>query len=153
MYMYVCVYIYTHTGFPCGSNGKESVMQKTQFLSLGQEDLLEKRMATYSSILSWRSPKDREAWWATVQGIAKTQTQLSDYHFSSNIYIYIYIYRHTHIYSKNFEVHYRKTLIFLEETPGRNMYVKADSSENLERSEKIYRENFYHLRKYIYHYE
>ena len=33
------------------------------------------------------------------------------------------------------------------------MFVKADSSENLERSEKIYRENFYRLTKYIYHYE
>ena len=28
-------------------------MQETQVLSLGQEDLLEKGMATYSSILDW----------------------------------------------------------------------------------------------------
>ena len=29
-------------------------MQETQIQSLGQEDLLEKRMATHSSILAWR---------------------------------------------------------------------------------------------------
>ena len=31
-------------------------MQETQIRSLGQEDLLEKRMATHSSILAWRIP-------------------------------------------------------------------------------------------------
>ena len=31
-------------------------MQETQVLSLGQEDPLEKEMATYSSILAWRIP-------------------------------------------------------------------------------------------------
>ena len=31
-------------------------MQETQLQSLGQEDLLEKEMATHSSILSWETP-------------------------------------------------------------------------------------------------
>ena len=31
-------------------------MQETQVQSLGQEDLLEKEMATHSSILAWRIP-------------------------------------------------------------------------------------------------
>ena len=31
-------------------------MQETQVQSLGQEDLLEKGMATHSSILAWRIP-------------------------------------------------------------------------------------------------
>jgi len=31
-------------------------MQETQITSLGQEDPLEKEMATYSSILAWRTP-------------------------------------------------------------------------------------------------
>ena len=31
-------------------------IQETQVLSLGQEDPLEKRMATHSSILAWRIP-------------------------------------------------------------------------------------------------
>ena len=42
------------------------------------EDPLEKGMATYSSILAWRIPMDRGAWWATVHGVAKSWTQLSN---------------------------------------------------------------------------
>ena len=40
--------------------------------SLGWEDPLEEGMAIYSSILAM----DRGAWWATVHGVAKSQTQL-----------------------------------------------------------------------------
>ena len=44
-------------GFPGGSDRKESsAMQETQVQLLGQEDLLEKGMATHSSILAWRIP-------------------------------------------------------------------------------------------------
>ena len=39
--------------------------------SLGQEDPLEKDMATHSNILAWRIPMDRGAWWATVHGVAE----------------------------------------------------------------------------------
>ena len=46
-------------------------MQDTQVQSLGGEDPLEKGMATHSSILAW---KIRGAWWATVHGVAKSQT-------------------------------------------------------------------------------
>ena len=35
-------------------------MQETQFRSLGQEDPLEKGMATHSSILAWRFPWTEE---------------------------------------------------------------------------------------------
>ena len=35
-------------------------MQKTWVQSLGQEDLPEKEMATYSSILAWRIPRTEE---------------------------------------------------------------------------------------------
>ena len=35
-------------------------------------------MATHSSILAWRIPMDSGAWQATVHGVAKSQTQLSD---------------------------------------------------------------------------
>ena len=42
-------------GFPGDSDGKEA-MQETQVQSLGQEDPLEKRIATHFSILSWRIP-------------------------------------------------------------------------------------------------
>ena len=36
-------------------------------------------MATHSRILAWNS-MDRGAWQATVHGVTKSQTQLSDYH-------------------------------------------------------------------------
>ena len=36
------------------------VMQETLVLSLGQEDLLEKGLATHSSILAWRIPWTEE---------------------------------------------------------------------------------------------
>ena len=47
-------------------------MQETRVSSLGQEDALEKEMATYSSITGLENPMDREAWWATVHGVAKS---------------------------------------------------------------------------------
>ena len=37
-----------------------SAVQETQVQSLGQEDPLEKAMATHSSILAWRSPWTEE---------------------------------------------------------------------------------------------
>ena len=43
----------------------------------GEKDLLEKGMATHSSILAWRIPWTG-ALWATVQGVAKSQTQRSN---------------------------------------------------------------------------
>ena len=51
---------------------------ETWVQSLGWEDPLEEGMATHSSILAWRIPMDREAWWATVHGITKSWTHLSD---------------------------------------------------------------------------
>ena len=53
-------------------------MWKTWVRSLGWEDPLEEGMATHSSILAWRIPMDRGAWQATVHGVTKSQTQLSD---------------------------------------------------------------------------
>ena len=44
--------------------------------TLDQEDLLEKGMATHSSILAWRIPMDRGAWQATVHGITNSLTLL-----------------------------------------------------------------------------
>ena len=46
-------------------------MLETWVPSLGQEDTLEKDMATHSSILAWRIPMDTGAWRATGQGIAR----------------------------------------------------------------------------------
>ena len=52
------------------------VMQEMSIQSLGQEDPLEEEMATYSSIVAWRSPMDRGAWWATVHGVTESWVQL-----------------------------------------------------------------------------
>ena len=53
-------------------------MWETWVQSLGWEDLLEEGMATHSSIFAWRILMDRGAWWATVHGVAKSRTRLSD---------------------------------------------------------------------------
>jgi len=47
-----------------------SAKQETSVRFLGWEE----GMATHSSILVWRIPKDRGAWWAIVHGVAKSQT-------------------------------------------------------------------------------
>ena len=44
-------------------------MEETQVQYLGQEDALEKGMATHSSMATCPGNSiDREAWWATVHG-------------------------------------------------------------------------------------
>ena len=53
-------------------------IRKTWVQSLCWEDPLEKGMATHFSILVWRITMDRGAWWATVHGVTKNRTQLSD---------------------------------------------------------------------------
>ena len=54
-------------------------MQETWVQSLGQEDPLEKGMATHSSILAWRIPWTEEPGrQAIVHGVTKSQTQLGD---------------------------------------------------------------------------
>ena len=52
-------------------------MQKTWIWSLGWENPLDEGMAIHFSILAW-IPMDRGPWWATVHGVTKSQTQLSD---------------------------------------------------------------------------
>ena len=44
-------------------------MQETQVQSLGQQDPLEEKMPTHCSILAWKNPMDKGAWWATVHGV------------------------------------------------------------------------------------
>ena len=54
------------------------VVWETEVQSRGWEDPLEEGMATHCSILAWSFPLDRGAWWATVRGVAKSRTQLTD---------------------------------------------------------------------------
>ena len=69
-----------HWSIPQAKNRhKESTCNaKTWVQSLGWEDPLEEGMATHSGVLAWRIPMDREAWRATVYGVAKSRTQLGD---------------------------------------------------------------------------
>ena len=53
-------------------------MQETQIQSLGQEDPLEKEMATHFSILAWEIPWIEEPDRLHSMGSQKSQTQLSD---------------------------------------------------------------------------
>ena len=53
-------------------------MQETNARSLGREDPLEKEMVPHSSILALKISMDRGAWQATVRGVTKSQTQLSN---------------------------------------------------------------------------
>ena len=56
-------------------------VQETQVLSLGQEDLLEKEMATHSSILAWKIPWMKEP--GRLRSMrSQSQTRLSDFNFN-----------------------------------------------------------------------
>ena len=55
-------------------------MQVTEIWSLGWEDPLEKGMTIHSNIFVWKV-LGWGAWWATVHGVAKSQTGLSNYPF------------------------------------------------------------------------
>ena len=56
------------------------IMQETEVRSQGQEDSLEKETATHSSILAWEISWTQGAWQATVHGVAKSWTRLSNQH-------------------------------------------------------------------------
>ena len=47
-------------------------VQETWVRALGWGDPLEEGMAAHSSMLAWRTPLDRGAWWATVHGVSET---------------------------------------------------------------------------------
>ena len=59
-----------------------------QVPSLGQEDLLEKEMATHCNILAWEIPWKRSLADYTVHGVTKSQMQLS-----------MHTHAHTHTHS------------------------------------------------------
>ena len=63
------------------TDGKESVMQETRVLSLRREDPLEEEMATALVVLPG-NPMDGGAWQATIHGVEKSWTRLSDFTFT-----------------------------------------------------------------------
>ena len=66
-------------GFPVGSAVKNlPSVQEMWVQSLGQEDPLEKKMATHSSILAWEIPWKEDPGRLQSIGLQKSWTQLSD---------------------------------------------------------------------------
>ena len=66
-----CTHPWIVLGFPGGSEVKASACNAGDpVLSLGQEDPLEKEMATYSSILAWKIP-----WMEEPGGLQSTGSQ------------------------------------------------------------------------------
>ena len=65
-------------GFPSGSAVKNlpavQEKQEMQVQSLGQEDPLEEGVANPFQYSCLENSMDREFWWATVHGVAKSQT-------------------------------------------------------------------------------
>ena len=72
-------------GFSCGSVVKNPTSvqeareaQEMRVRSLGVENPLKEGMVTHSSVLAWRIPTDRAAWWATIHRVGKSLTRLSN---------------------------------------------------------------------------
>ena len=78
-------------------------MLETWVRSLGQEDSPGEGNGNPLQYSCLENPMDGGAWWATVYGVTKSQTRLSD--FTS--YVYVYICTYTHIYGG-----VRKSLFF-----------------------------------------
>ena len=57
-------------------------MQETWIQSLGQEDTLEKELATHSGTLAWRIPRTEEPSRLQFMG---SRRGLSDFHFTSDL--------------------------------------------------------------------
>ena len=53
-------------------------MQEIWVQSLGWEDPLEEGMATHSSILAWRIPMDRGAWWAAYSPWGRRESDTTE---------------------------------------------------------------------------
>ena len=62
----------------CSCTGNEMLQLWSMLGNVSLENLRYLHKITHSSILAWRIPMDRGAWWATVHGVAKSQMQLSD---------------------------------------------------------------------------
>ena len=65
-------------------------MRETRVKSLGQEDLLDKKMAPHSSILAWRIPETEEPGGLQSMG-SPSRTRLSDFTFTFHFSLVISI--------------------------------------------------------------
>ena len=76
-----CDLTFTLQGFPGGTRGKESACQCRRL------EIPWSRKWPYhsSSILAWKIPMDRGAWWATVHKVTKSQTWLRTHTHTSTL--------------------------------------------------------------------
>ena len=78
----ICCWVECPISFPGGTSGEESTCQCRRHKVSSFDSWVVKipwmrKMATHSSILPWKFPWTREAWWATVHGVAKSLTWLN----------------------------------------------------------------------------
>ena len=84
-------------------------MWETWVQFLGREDLLEKEMATDSSILACKIPWMEESGYATVHRVAKSRTRLSDFtHFAHS--------NQCEVVPRSFDLHFSNKITFLSKT-------------------------------------
>ena len=87
----IITWFLSERGFPCASDGNalkgaqmlknSPAIQETQVQSLGQEDLLEKGMATHSNILTWRFP-----WTEEPGGLQSMESQKIRHNWVTNTF-------------------------------------------------------------------
>ena len=131
--IYIFIYFYIY-GFSWWLSAKKSAcnardFQETQVWSLGQEDPLEKEMATHSSIPAWETPWTGKPGRAIVHGhkklIKTEQHTTTKIHINTHIYMYVwntylyrcmyaytYTYMHTYIYI-NIRIHIHTYIFFI----------------------------------------
>ena len=80
------------------SDGKGSTCNTGDLgLIPGLGRFLEEGMKTHSSILGWRIAMDRGTWWATVHGVAKSQTWLTKHSTEQAIQKFIWNHKRSRI--------------------------------------------------------
>ena len=78
MYIYLHVYLFLGASLVAQMVKNLPAVQEMQVQFLGQEDPLEKEMATHSSILAWRIPWTEEPDGLELMGSQKSRTRLSN---------------------------------------------------------------------------
>ena len=112
-------------GSPCSSVGKESAcMQETQAQFLGQEDPLEKEMATLSSILAWKIPWTDEPGRFTVHGVTRVGHDLATKPPPPRFFREITTRREIKLETPNFKNLYFKLVTLFCNRKKMNFYVK-----------------------------
>ena len=78
----------------------QSAMQKTQVWSLGQEDPLEKEMASHFSVLAWRIP-----WTEEPGGLQSLESQRVRHNWAKNTHkiLYVCVCARTYMHAKSLQ--------------------------------------------------